>query len=249
MASKVFLACALGGGIGAFVALQMWPPLWWVGMIVGGLVGYLTYEFNEVRQAVSQAWREVSGWRPNRTWWKIFFHLFPTVIIGMPATLILPPFLLFLLLNGKWDPLMHSFLLVVFVTTSILWTLEETGSIMRGARTEFSVLSDWRESNVFRVYFWRMPRVVAKGAWRVVTKGPRWVVKGIAMIGRFLRYFFVLVHSEVRLLCGLDAAFGAAVGYYFGNAIVGAIAGGIFGVINYEVISRRWLKLVPAKTR
>ncbi len=50
----------------------------------------------------------------------------------------------------------------------------------------------------------------------------------------------------MRLLCGVDAAIGTAVGYYFGNALIGAAAGAVFGVVNYWVVAVRILRLRPA---
>jgi len=60
---KVFVACALGAFIGALAALELNSYFWWLGLIVGGLVGYLTYEFKEVIEAVRQAWKAVVSWR------------------------------------------------------------------------------------------------------------------------------------------------------------------------------------------
>ncbi len=54
---------------------------------------------------------------------------------------------------------------------------------------------------------------------------------------------FIYVHSERRTLCFVDAAIGASIGYAFGSAVIGAIAGTALGVINYEIVSVRWLKL------
>ena len=69
--------------------------------------------------------------------------------------------------------------------------------------------------------------------------------KAICFCGLFFKNVFILIHSEFRLLCGVDAAIGAVIGYFAGYVIVGLIVGGILGVLNYELISRRWLKLVP----
>jgi uncharacterized membrane protein len=44
----------------------------------------------------------------------------------------------------------------------------------------------------------------------------------------------------------VDAVFGVIVGWKFGNPLLGAIVGGVLGVINYQLVSIRWLKLVPA---
>ena len=69
---------------------------------------------------------------------------------------------------------------------------------------------------------------------------------GIPLACRCCKTFFILVHSELRLLCGVDAAIGALVGFLIGSVVLGALAGGLLGLLNYELVSKRWLKCVPA---
>jgi hypothetical protein len=69
----------------------------------------------------------------------------------------------------------------------------------------------------------------------------------ITCIPVFTRHLFILIHSELRLLCACDAAIGAAIGFAAGSVITGALAGGIFGLLNYEVVSKRLLGLASAK--
>jgi len=38
---------------------------------------------------------------------------------------------------------------------------------------------------------------------------------------------------------------GAIIGYFCGSAFIGAVAGAILGVVNYKLVSVRWLKMVP----
>ena len=59
---------------------------------------------------------------------------------------------------------------------------------------------------------------------------------------RFGWELFVRIHSERRLICGVDALLGSAVGYFAGSAAIGALAGGILGVINYAVVTEHWLR-------
>ena len=73
----------------------------------------------------------------------------------------------------------------------------------------------------------------------------RIVWSGICVLGLFSKQVLVLIHSDVRLLCGTDAAIGAGIGYLAHNPLIGALAGGILGLANYELVSIRWLKLVP----
>jgi hypothetical protein len=79
--------------------------------------------------------------------------------------------------------------------------------------------------------------------------------------GQFVWKLFKLVHSNERLLCLVDASIGAAIGrFYFENtfavgkylilkALLGLVAGGIWGLVNYEIVSKRILHLVPATKR
>lgn len=68
---KVFIASALGAFIGSLVALQLNAYLWWLGLIAGGLVGYLSYEFKAVLRAIPVAWHAASQ--------RLQFPLSPTV--------------------------------------------------------------------------------------------------------------------------------------------------------------------------
>jgi hypothetical protein len=68
--AKVFLAGALGGFVGTMVALQVATRFWWLGLIVGGLVGYLSYEIREVLAVLREAWILTTSWRPD---WQGFF--------------------------------------------------------------------------------------------------------------------------------------------------------------------------------
>lgn len=83
---------------------------------------------------------------------------------------------------------------------------------------------------------------------------PRGIVWFIRVVSRFTARFiwqvFIRIHSEMRLLCMADAALGAAVGYFAGSAIIGALAGGVFGLVNYAVVTKRVLEprgLLPAR--
>lgn len=257
MAGKVFMACALGGGVGALVALQMWQPFWWVGMLVGALVGYLAYEFDEVRRAVSLAWRKTIGWRPKwrprREWWRVFLRLLPNSVLGFPSVFSVPFFSLFAWTFDAREVagniLTFGFLVLFFVMLGVNINISTTARVLEGEMNVSKAVKEAWEINVFRVYFWVGPRAIGKGVWLAVTRGPGWVARGVVVIARFLWQVFCLVHSEMRLLCGLDAAIGAAVGYWLGNASIGALAGGIFGLANFEIVSRRWLKLVPMKAK
>lgn len=66
---------------------------------------------------------------------------------------------------------------------------------------------------------------------------------------QFVVRTFIYIHSERRTICFVDATLGAVAGFSFGSAIIGVVVGAILGFINYEIVSVRWLKLAPVKTK
>ena len=59
--------------------------------------------------------------------------------------------------------------------------------------------------------------------------------------------FTPCLYSTSTLNSGLIAMIGAIVGYHYDNPLFGGIAGALFGVLTYEIVSKRLLKLVPVK--
>ncbi len=53
---KAALACALGGGLGALIALNIWPWLSWLGLLIGGGVGYVAYDWRHTYQTAIKVW-------------------------------------------------------------------------------------------------------------------------------------------------------------------------------------------------
>jgi hypothetical protein len=106
------------------------------------------------------------------------------------------------------------------------------------------------------VMAWMAISSSAKGLGWLIMNTPRFtkvafmgIVAFVVDIAQFVARVFVYVHSSRRTLCFVDATLGAAIGYTYGSAIIGAVAGVILGVVNYELISVRWLKLAPQTTR
>ena len=65
---------------------------------------------------------------------------------------------------------------------------------------------------------------------------------------RAIWFTFKYIHSDLRVLCAVDSGIGAIIGFLAGNPIVGAVVGGIIGYVNYEVVSKRLLKL-PTRSK
>ena len=268
---KVFLACALGAFVGAFVALEGNHYFWWFGLLVGGLVGYLTYEIKEVARALPVAWQKARGWQPDREWWQVYLKGVG-IYIGSVFTLMTPP-LLFLLwfsfggfIEGRASSLemitATAGLVFLFLLMGIYFglTLQTTsGTDIKSLQKEQAEFQKF--ANPFRIYFWFLPRWTLKGGWwlllsllKLLEQSPRfvatalWVFIASAIVVAKLAYFLLKeVHSDIRMLCGVDAAIGTIIGYFAGSAVIGALAGGAWGALNFEILSIRVLKLVPAE--
>ena len=237
---KIFVSCALGAGIGALIALQLNHYFWWIGILVGGFIGYMSYEFRNVLQAISVARESVTSWKPNKLYWKcaglvILADLCFVSIFFVPFASI---FVFFAGLR-EWVAVMISFLLMWFMLT--LTTLVPIGDFSdhKRERRIKELRHELKMFNPISLYFYWLP----VGIFGIIISTPQ----AVMAIGRFVKILFLLIHSDIRLLCGVEAAIGACVGYFAGSAIIGAVAGGIFGVINYELISKRMLGIIPTR--
>lgn len=79
--------------------------------------------------------------------------------------------------------------------------------------------------------------------------------QGLFFIGRFIWHLFRIVHSNERVLCALDGTLGGTAIYLWlahphmsiGQQVVLVIFGGFIGaalgVLNWELVSKRWLKI------
>lgn len=238
---KVFVACALGAGTGSLVALEVSHWFWWIGLIAGGLIGYLAYEFREVLLAISATWKAIVHPSPQLRLfeWKVILWL------SLSFSAILPIFLILWSIVDIENTGLATFISMTLTLGFILGFApipDITMWYINGKTVEDQIIQ-LRKVNymVFppRVIFWHLPRGIV------------WLVRATSKIlARFCWQVFIRIHSEMRLLCMADAALGAAVGYWAGSAVIGAISGGVFGLVNYAVVTKRILEprgLLPAR--
>jgi hypothetical protein len=91
-------------------------------------------------------------------------------------------------------------------------------------------------TNPMSVVFWICYGIVVFGIWKGVPACARFLWNGARLLSRFAVRVFVLTHSDIRLLCAIDAAIGAYIGYRFGNPIAGSIIGGLWGLANFYLV-------------
>lgn len=272
--SNVFLACALGGGTGSLVALQVNPAFWWLGLVTGGFTGYLSYEFNNLVRAVKTVLTEElrsethSKFVAGLSQLGYSLSLVTSGIVIFVATLALFAFLIMILgVTNIPKPgagkIQEGLVAMGFVSIVIISIAVAVAGILYAEdfAEEKLGIAEYNKSSkenrslslainpITTIFFW-IPLLMLVGLWKILVGIYRIIgitPPALKVMKNLAKKIFIMIHCEIRILCLLDSAIGAAVGYFVGNAIVGALAGGILGVVNFELVSKKWLKVVPDK--
>ncbi len=270
---KVFLAVASGAFFGGLVGLSIHTYMWWIGILVGGFLGYMLYEVERIPSALKQAYNAIINWQPDWQYWKdvavilSFVGLYTTAgftgtysltlkheeietileFFGLSQSLIgieTIPFGLRLMLLAGLLSFMFS-VIIIFVLNS-----NNSASSRRDLLHTFVVIAVVANPvGLFLVGLALVTGVLAAMVLGVIYHKKIWnKIADIALLGwNFLTYFYRLIHSEVRLLCMIDAALGAGFITFYGNLWLGALFAGFFGVLNLEIIGKKILQCVPAR--
>ncbi len=253
---KVFLATAIGALIGGIVGESVISWLWWVGMIVGGFVGHFVYDWKRVVSAAGNAWRaawrelpkrtrSILSWRPHPGVWRtmVFFAVVGVwftawIITGMAGTGCLAHSI-----TGN-NPDMEVGVVFFTVLTALVWVCIGILSVVvffEKDQVSPKVLNDAMRSALVLMPFVIIPWLLYHAIFQAI----RAVPVTLCFIKTFTVKLFLGIHSEERLICGVDAALGALIVHLAGGSllalVIGTIAGGLIGVVNYEIITLRWL--------
>ena len=257
---NIFIACFFGALVGTVLALQLGGYLWWLALPVGAVVGYVAYEFKKVVRAVGYAWRVTVSWRPN--WagcreyvWNVG-KAFATLLLALPAAF-MATCLMFAILFGPsgfvftnngvlvsaTDVFVRIITVVLFVTiTTFLFCSIIFGTDKKASEAlEELGWSAFRYGNPISFFFYWAPYgaiLLVREVWRTFLPG----------CWRFVCIALREIHSDIRMLCAVDATIGVVVGYFFGSPLAGGLFGGVFGALNYEIFSKRILKITKIRT-
>jgi hypothetical protein len=271
---RIALACGFGALIGAGIASYVGPSLSWIGLLAAFFFGYLAYDFGKVA-AVSKAsaLKVAENFSTNATerllrgWYGLGAGLRSTLFI-LNFTLI--P--LVLLMAGNYFGLIlkdpktaEGFLqeVSVFVTMAVVLVflvgLFGSGFVgllaflvyTFGENFRDGFDSNWNTQSLLRTGLrWNVVTVVLFWPWYGLYKGLTSIPYRLAgsSIKQFVSLVFIGIHSDIRVLCGSYAAVGAAVGYFgFDSPIIAFFVGGLCGVVQYELVSKRWLKIAVSE--
>lgn len=224
---RIAIACSTGALIGTLISLQIYPSLWFFGIFAGGLIGYLGYDWKEAGQACATAARSISKLRLNKALWFARFRTVKYICCTiMKYAVVYFIHVIPVASFGRFTLMIFLFVIVpivFFVGIAAQVFNEMSGRSLRG---------ELKAAKIYRQEMMSTDSVI-----EILCVEMRYISRLLLELLMVGRRFFILVHSEMRLLCGIDSAIGTAVGYYFDNALIGAVAGAIFGVVNYWVVS------------
>lgn len=258
-AQKVFLAVALGIGLGILVGRALGGPLaWFLGALVGGVSAYVLFAPIAALRAIPAAYHAVRGRWLNSEQWGLFRWTLWSIIA--PFTTALP---LAFAIRWSKENVQHNALsgeLFVVGTLAVafacLFGICATSSAREGAlrtRSFYGYGGTYFYEMALRRFvathtllpvllFWHLPRFLRWIAFAAVPE-----IVGFSL--RLAKQWFILVHSDLRAICLMDAFLFAGIGTLVGGPILAwMVGGGAFGVLNYRIVSLRILKLQPVRS-
>ncbi|MBI2551765.1 hypothetical protein HYW17_00485 [Candidatus Uhrbacteria bacterium] len=251
-AQKVFLAVAIGVGLGILAGRALGGALaWMLGAALGGASAYVLFAPIAALRAIPRAYRAARGKWPNAERWEMIRWNVWAALAPMTTILV------FIALLEWSDPeAITAFKLfgrVVFFTTvfgSVFWVFMASIAMYRWP----SDLDKDHEGQIVQLryrtvhallpvlVFWHTPRLLG---WIAFVAIPGMVTFSL----RLAKQWVILIHSDIRMICLADAFLFAGIGTLVGGPILAWMAGGgAFGVLNYRIVSVRLLKLKPVRS-
>lgn len=259
-AQKVFLAVALGIGLGIFVGRTLGGTFaWMLGAVLGGASAYVLFAPIAALRALPAAYRAARGKWPNAEQWELLRW---TLWSGLaPFTTAIP---LAFAIRWSKENMQHNSLsgeLFVVGTLAVAFAClfgicAVTSARIPGAlrtRSFYGYTGRYFDEMAQRRFvathtllpvllFWHLPRFLGWIAFAAVPE-----IVGFSL--RLAKQWFILVHSDLRTICLMDAFLFAGIGTLAGGPILAwMVGGGAFGVLNYRIVSLRILKLQPVRS-
>ncbi|MCC6405148.1 MAG: hypothetical protein IT405_02060 [Candidatus Yanofskybacteria bacterium] len=234
------LAAALGAATGTVLALMM-GALWPLGTLLGGLVGYLSYNTREVAEATRRALSEVP--------WRVFARRWPALLWSVLAFTCISQTVAVLV----W-PFMHE---IGVQTPGVIWRILVVATLFGplpgffggvAAMIDPDPTSVWSSTKLYRWMAINLNLVVLAFYWAPVLlfRTAKWLF-GVLQLGILAMRICAMmaphilrdVYSEKRLIAGLSAFQGAVIGYLAHDWVFAGVAGLSFFVLQVSFIHRR----------
>lgn len=261
---SIGFACALGAFIGGLIAQSLGGQyLWTGGAVIGGIVAYIAIDFKQFCAGAARAYRKTAAWQPDKLFWKAFGAEF-VMASACCATLLSIALSMVTFIEygqGRLESEMlaiSAYMLIVWFVASLVATLLfASENLRRDSEVPFvyenrlhdnieTNLTIARYCNPMSAFYWTCYFVV----W-LIRRSPAGISASAKFLGQFTYATFVYVHSARRTICFVDASIGTAIGFMCSDGLtgvlIGTVVGALLGVANYEIVSIRWLKLVPTR--
>ncbi len=272
----IFLSLAIGSGIGVMLASQF-KVYWWLGVLIGGLVGYLVYDFKQIIAAAPIAWKNAVQYfstkqrMPKVAWKKVgqflgtaFLIIYCVAIPGVFFWYNVSKEDVFIGKYGSWASgiwvglISVALILCYFLSITLLYLknqpeekwLSKLDSDWIGVIKVSRITSVVRFGNKHNVstlmFLIALPMSAILTIRLMLVTLFYYLPRAIAIVVRFIWKLFKLIHSDIRLLVGIDSIVGGSVGHFcHNNVLIGMAVGAVWGLINYQIVSLRILKLKP----
>jgi hypothetical protein len=253
--------------IGTALTLSFWMHFKWnigwgcflipFGALISGLSAYLGYDFKKTQNGITKCWivinNKVIKWRPNWSWWEetaiiVIYGIFYS-LTGILISLAVSHFpkqaqWITRLSENKLADLV-TFIEIITIGYGIILTLI---ALRKRTKSNFA-------SHKYIVTFGNpiiLPFTILFGILYVILLA----ICNVKQEIEFFKRLFIYTYCEKRRICLISTAtgviLGCMVGYryfdIFYGAIAGLIIGPILGVIQYHLITIRWLNLRTASS-
>lgn len=252
---------ALWATLAALVAGSITPRLWWVGLLVGGSVAYITTDFQHTCSAAIKAWNSTTSFRADRTWWRtrsqVVFYSFNGLLTFAPVVFL--PFTPLLLEKNAQPLALITIFLGFYCLAALVLSCLFASMVIYPPEAQHKPWSRVVLKGNFLCIYARFAAYcfnAAKGTIIAIAKTMFLLYKAIpvflSFVWRFTIVFLKLIHSQKRVIRAGDTVLAAALAYLFvgspGMILAAAILGFVIGIFHFEYISVRLLKVVPRGT-
>lgn len=246
--------------------------LWPIGALFGGSIAYVAMDFREFCSGVARAYRAMIAWEPHVPFWKAYGAMFlcrlsivfsvlllvcslilvaSIGIQGLPKDFFGDVFMLFIC-----SCIEVAFLITTLTPFSLMRPLKRQKEWIGRHEYRYELESEYEDrllkirTQRLCVAFVATPIGIIFIFGTLVFETFVWMIEnidGYRSAKQCVVQIFINVHSDRRAICLVDSVIGAIAGFFYGSALFGAMVGAVLGMVNYELIAVRWLKIVPVR--
>ena len=262
---KIAWACFIGGVLFGVTAFCVVPMFWWLGTLAGIVGGYFGYEFRKALRAIPKAWRtaktetselfrriQIAGHLLGEFFRQPhpFGYLSLFIGVGMFYWALGSEFIIIAGHVGPIARLMITalgfclFCLFFFAIISLIAMVGDIRYPITYGRAIYSLIRG--AGRIAFCLIWTL--------WKRMFIG---IARAFVFAGRFLGHLFIFIHSSECVLCAIDGTLGGMAAFLWlapsaetltakaAVVVFGGLLGTGWGALNYEIVSMRWLHLVP----